>query len=106
VALERDPRGKMITLDPDTGAMEPAVLRYVTQAPGGTVGVYAAVLVEGVVARATRSGSWAWRDAFDASRPGCIQAAGDGPPWPSSTDHAEKDRDVQDQTLGSGVVRR
>jgi uncharacterized protein len=49
VVLERDPRCKMITLDPDTGAMEPAVLRHVTKAHGGTAGVYAAVLVEGVV---------------------------------------------------------
>jgi uncharacterized protein len=47
--LERDPRCKMITLDPDTGAMEPAVLRHVTKAHEGLAGVYAAVLVEGVV---------------------------------------------------------
>ena len=41
----------MITLDPDTAAIEPAVLRHVTKAHGGTAGVYAAVLVEGVVRR-------------------------------------------------------
>ena len=39
----------MITLDPDTGREEPAVLRHVTKAHGGMAGVYAAVLVEGVV---------------------------------------------------------
>jgi uncharacterized protein len=47
--LERDPRCKMITLDPDTGKEEPRVLRHVTKAHDGTAGVYAAVLVEGVV---------------------------------------------------------
>jgi uncharacterized protein YcbX len=47
--LERDPRCKMITLDPDTAAMEPGILRHVIQAHGGFAGVYAAVLVEGVV---------------------------------------------------------
>jgi uncharacterized protein len=49
--LERDPRCKMITLDPDTAAMDPGILRHVTKARGGTAGVYAAVLVEGVVRR-------------------------------------------------------
>jgi len=47
--LERDPRCKMITLDPDTAEMDPRVLRHVAQARGGKVGVYAAVLVEGIV---------------------------------------------------------
>ena len=47
--LERDPRCKMITLDPDTGQEEPRVLRHVTKAHDGKAGVYAAVLVEGVV---------------------------------------------------------
>ena len=47
--LERDPRCKMITLDPDTGREEPRVLRHVTKAHDGMAGVYAAVLVEGVV---------------------------------------------------------
>jgi uncharacterized protein len=47
--LERDPRCKMITLDPDTGKEEPRVLRHVTKAHDGMAGVYAAVLVEGVV---------------------------------------------------------
>jgi uncharacterized protein YcbX len=47
--LERDPRCKMITLDPETGTQDSAVLRHLTKARGGMVGVYAAVLVEGVV---------------------------------------------------------
>ncbi len=47
--LERDPRCKMITLDPDTGASDPAILRAVAQGHDGMAGVYAAVLVEGTV---------------------------------------------------------
>lgn len=47
--LERDPRCKMITLDPDTGAQESRVLRLLTETRGGSIGVYGAVLVEGVV---------------------------------------------------------
>ena len=47
--LERDPRCKMITIDPDTGQTEPRILRHVTKAHDGMAGVYAAVLVEGVV---------------------------------------------------------
>lgn len=47
--LERDPRCKMITLDPDTGEMDAGILRHVAQAHDAKVGVYAAVLVEGVV---------------------------------------------------------
>jgi uncharacterized protein YcbX len=47
--LERDPRCMLITLDPDTGEKEPAVLKKVAQAHGGTTGLYAAVLVEGMV---------------------------------------------------------
>ena len=39
----------MITLDPDTGAQESRVLRHLTEARGGMIGVYGAVLVEGVV---------------------------------------------------------
>jgi uncharacterized protein YcbX len=46
--LERDPRCKMITLDPDTGREDARVLRHVMKAHDGTAGVYA-VLVEGVV---------------------------------------------------------
>lgn len=47
--LERDPRCKMITLDPDTGELNPVFLRPVAQAHGGTAGVYCAVLVEGTL---------------------------------------------------------
>ena len=49
--LERDPRCKMITLDPDTGAQDSRVLLHLTKTRGGTIGVYAAVLAEGVVRR-------------------------------------------------------
>jgi uncharacterized protein len=48
--LERDPRCKMISLDPDTGEHNPAVLRTVAQAHEAYAGVYCAVLVEGIVA--------------------------------------------------------
>jgi uncharacterized protein YcbX len=47
LVLERDPRCKMITLDPDTGAESPELIRTVTRAHAGMAGVYAAVLVEG-----------------------------------------------------------
>jgi uncharacterized protein YcbX len=49
--LERDPRCKMITLDPDTGAQDSRILKHLTKTRGGTIGVYAAVLAEGVVRR-------------------------------------------------------
>jgi uncharacterized protein YcbX len=44
-----DPRCKMITLDPDSAEADPQVLRVVAQGHGGNAGLYAAVLVEGVV---------------------------------------------------------
>jgi hypothetical protein len=47
--LERDPRCKMITLDPDTAESNPEVLRKVAKAHKGMAGVYGAVLVEGTV---------------------------------------------------------
>ena len=47
--LERDPRCMMITLDPDTGAIEPALLKKVVQAHSGMAKVYGAVLAEGMV---------------------------------------------------------
>lgn len=47
--LERDPRCAMISLDPDTAARNPAILRKVTKAHDGKAGVYGAVLVEGMV---------------------------------------------------------
>jgi len=39
----------MITLDPDTSQAKPEVLRQVAQAHQGMAGLYAAVLVEGLV---------------------------------------------------------
>lgn len=47
--LELDPRCVMITLDPDTGESKPEILRQVAQTHRGMAGVYAAVLVEGMV---------------------------------------------------------
>ena len=47
--LERDPRCKMITLDPDTAESNGDVLRKVAKAHDGMAGVYGAVLVEGIV---------------------------------------------------------
>ena len=49
--VERDPRCKMITLDPDTAEPNPAILRKVTRAHDGMAGIYGAVLVEGTVHR-------------------------------------------------------
>ena len=49
MVLERDPRCKMISLDPETGEHNPKVLRKVAQAHGNFAGVYCAVLVEGVL---------------------------------------------------------
>ena len=49
--LERDPRCKMISLDPDTGEHNPEVLRKVAQAHGAFAGVYCAVLVEGILTK-------------------------------------------------------
>ena len=47
--LERDPRCKLITLDPDGGEADLEVLRRVAQENKGMAGVYAAVLVEGTL---------------------------------------------------------
>jgi uncharacterized protein len=47
--LQRDARCMMITLDPDTGEKEPAILKKVAQAHEGMAGVYGAVLVEGIM---------------------------------------------------------
>lgn len=47
--LKRDARCAMITFDPDTGESNPAVLKRVAQAHEGMAGVYAAVLIEGIV---------------------------------------------------------
>ncbi len=49
MVLERDPRCKMISLDPDTGEHTPEILRKVAQAHDAFAGVYCAVLVEGIL---------------------------------------------------------
>lgn len=49
--LDRDPRCKMISLDPETGEENPAVLRHVAKAHDTRCGVYCAVLTEGTVRR-------------------------------------------------------
>jgi uncharacterized protein YcbX len=49
MVLERDPRCKMISLDPDTAEHNADVLRKVAQAHEAYAGVYCAVLVEGIV---------------------------------------------------------
>jgi uncharacterized protein YcbX len=47
--VDRDPRCKMITLDPDTAQPNPDVLKFVARSHDGKAGVYAAVLVEGTI---------------------------------------------------------
>ncbi len=47
--LERDPRCKIITLDPDTAQANPEVMKVVARAHDGKAGVYAAVLAEGSI---------------------------------------------------------
>lgn len=51
MVLERDPRCKMISLDPETGEHNPQVLRKVAEAHEVFAGVYCAVLVEGMLTR-------------------------------------------------------
>ncbi len=51
VVLQRDPRCKMISLDPDTGEHNPKVFRQVAQAHAAFAGVYCAVLVEGILTK-------------------------------------------------------
>jgi hypothetical protein len=41
----------MINLDPETGQINEKVLDHVAKAHSGRIGVYAAVLVEGIVRR-------------------------------------------------------
>ena len=47
--LERDIRCKMIGFDPETSEANPEILKYVARSHDGKAGVYAAVLVEGMV---------------------------------------------------------
>jgi len=51
MVLERDPRCKMISLDPETGEHNPEVLRKVAQSHAAFAGVYCAVLVEGILTK-------------------------------------------------------
>ncbi len=51
MVLERDPRCKMISLDPDTAEHNPDILRKVAQAHAAFAGVYCAVLVEGILTK-------------------------------------------------------
>lgn len=46
---ERDPRCKVITLDPETGEADPRILRHIVNEHEGFAGIYGAVLLEGVV---------------------------------------------------------
>jgi uncharacterized protein YcbX len=46
---DRDPRCKMITLDPNTTEAKPEVLRTVRDRHEGKAGLYGAVLIEGIV---------------------------------------------------------
>ena len=47
----RDARCMMITLDPDTAEKSPAVLKTVAQSHEGMAGVYAAVIIEGMIGK-------------------------------------------------------
>ena len=47
--LERDPRCKMITLDPDTGQQNTEVMKQLARLHETKAGVYGAVLVEGTI---------------------------------------------------------
>lgn len=49
--VKKDPRCKIITVDPDTAEITPQVLRNVAKKHAGCAGVYAAILREGVVER-------------------------------------------------------
>lgn len=49
MVLERDPRCKIMSLDPDTGEHNPEVLRQVARAHDAFAGVYCAVLIEGMI---------------------------------------------------------
>ena len=49
VLVERDPRCEMITFDPDTAESDPALLKCVTSHHERRAGVYAAVIVEGMI---------------------------------------------------------
>ena len=47
--MDRDPRCKMITLDPDTGQQNTEIMKQLARAHETKAGVYGAVLVEGTI---------------------------------------------------------
>ncbi len=47
--MDRDPRCKMITLDPDTGEQNTKIMKQLASAHESKAGVYGAVLVEGTI---------------------------------------------------------
>jgi hypothetical protein len=49
--VDRDPRCKMITLDPDTSRQEPEIIKRLSRHHEGKAGIYGAVLAEGTVRR-------------------------------------------------------
>ena len=49
MVVERDPRCKMIALDPDTGERSREILKHVSRQHGNMAGVYAVVRAEGMV---------------------------------------------------------
>ena len=51
MVLERDPRCKAISLDPETGEHNPQILKSVAQLHEANAGVYCAVLIEGVLTK-------------------------------------------------------
>ena len=51
MVLERDPRCKAISLDPETGEHNPQILKKVAQLHEASAGVYCAVLIEGVLTK-------------------------------------------------------
>jgi uncharacterized protein YcbX len=47
--MDRDPRCKMITLDPDTGEQNAKIMKQLASAHETKAGVYGAVLIEGTI---------------------------------------------------------
>lgn len=51
LVTERDPRCKIMSLDPETGEHNPGVLRHLAKTHEACIGVYCAVVVEGMLTR-------------------------------------------------------
>jgi uncharacterized protein YcbX len=49
IVVDRDPRCKMITLDPGTAQPNPDVMRHLSRDHEGKAGIYGAVVIEGTV---------------------------------------------------------